>query len=176
MRRATLAAVLIAAATLTGACSSSDADQRVGASPASEQSGLVPTSQQFDRPFPIGAENWDATVTLSNLRIVPSSMYSDIVIAVDVRAVQSAGQPVLGPEDFSAYDPAGARFEQIENPAGVIDDPLVPSVMATAGEQIQGTVAWTVPRGTRIGRIEMTSPRTIGSITVTRQPSDPTDS
>ena len=95
MRRATLAAVVLAAATLTGACSSSDADQRVGAAPTSEQSGPVPTSQQFDRPFPVGAENWDATVTLSNLRIVPSSMYTDIVVAVDVRAVQSAGQPVL---------------------------------------------------------------------------------
>lgn len=176
MRRATLAAVFIAAATLTGACSSSDDDERAVATPAVDQSAPVPTSQQFDRPFAVGDENWDATVTLSDLRIVPSSVYSDTVLAVDVRAVQSAGQPALGPADFSAYDPAGKPFERIENPAGIVDDPLVPSVMAAPGEQIQGMVAWTMPRGARIGRIEMTTPRTIGSITVTRQPTDPTES
>lgn len=176
MRRATLAAVLAAVATLTGACSTSDADERGVAAPAADHSAPVPMSQQFDQPFPVGGENWDATVTVSNLRIVPGSVYSDTVVAVDVRAVQSAGQPALGPAEFSAYDPAGKEFERIENPAGVVDDPLVPSVMATPGEEIQGMVAWTMPPGARIGRIEMATPRTIGSITVTRQPADPTES
>lgn len=176
MRRATLVAVLTAAATLTGACSTSEANDRGVAPPVAEQSAPVPTSQQFDRPFPVAGENWDATVTLSNLRIVPSSVYSDTVVAVDVRAVQSAGQPTLAPAEFSAYDPTGKQFERIEKPAGIVDDPLVPSVMAAPGEQIEGTVAWTMPRGARIGRIEMATPRTIGSITVTRQPADPTAS
>lgn len=176
MRRATLAAVLITAGTLTGACSSSEADERGVALPSADQTGPVPTSQQFDRPFPVAGEDWDATVTLSDLRIVPSSTYSDTVVAVDVRAVQSAGQPALGPADFTAYDPAGKEFERIENPAGIVNDPLVPSVMAAPGEQIEGMVVWTMPSGARIGRIEMTTPRTIGSITVTRQPADPTGS
>lgn len=176
MRRATLAAVLLSAATLTGACSTSDADERGTAAPAVDQSAPVPTSQQFDHPFPVGGEDWDATVTVSNLRIVPGSVFSDTVVAVDVRVVQSAGQPALGPAEFAAYDPAGREFERIENPAGIVDDPLVPSVMATPGEEIRGMVAWTMPRGARIGRIEMATPRTIGSITITRQPADPTAS
>lgn len=99
-------------------------------------------------------------------------MYSDDVMVVDVRAVQASGQPELGPADISAFDPAGRPFERIENPAGTVEDPLVPSVLGFPGEEITGMVAWTKPRGARIGRIDVVAPRTIGSITVTRQPDD----
>lgn len=177
MRRATLAAVVTAATvTVTSACSSplfGDADRGV-AVPTAAPAGPVPSSQQFDRPFPVSGETWDATVTVSGIRIISSPAYTDPVLVVDVRAVQSSGQPELGPADLAAFDPAGRPFERIENPAGTVEDPLVPSVMSTPGEEIRGMVAWTVPRGTRIGRIDVTTPETVGSITVTRQPPDPT--
>lgn len=178
MRRAALLATITAATVLTGACSSllGDDDRRGVPAPASAPSGPVPTSQQFDRPFPVSADTWDATVTVSNLRLVQTYSYPDPVLVVDVRAVQSAGQPELGPEDLHAYDPSGRPFERIDDPAGVVPDPLVPSRMTTPGQEIRGMVAWTVPPGTRVGRIELTAPSTIGSITVTRQPVDPTQS
>lgn len=176
MRRAAFAALLTATTVLSGACTSlpfGTDDQRTMPPPTAAQDGPVATSRQFDQPFPVAGDTWDATLTLSNLRIVPASAYTDTVLAVDVRAVQSAGQPELGPADISAYSPSGTRFEQIENPAGIVADPLVPSVMTSPGEQIQGMVAWTMPRGQRIGRIEVSSPRTLASVTVTRQPVDP---
>lgn len=176
MRRAALTVVLTAVTALSGACADlpfgSD-DGRTMPPPASSQDGPVATSHQFDKPFPVAGDSWDATVTLSDLRIIPSSTYTDTVLAVDVRAVQSAGQPELGPDDLAAYSPSGARFERIQSPAGLVADPLVPSVMSSPGEQIQGMVAWTMPPGERIGRIEVASPRTLASITVTRQPVDP---
>src|SRR5690606_37897609 len=107
------------------------------------------------------------------LRIVPSSAYEGTVLAVDVRAVQSAGQPELGPDDITAYSPSGTKFDRIQSPAGLVADPLVPSVMTSPGQTIQGMVAWTMPSGDRIGRIDVASPRTLASITVTRQPVDP---
>lgn len=177
MRRAALVAVVTAATMLTSACSLfGDGERRGVPAPAAAPSGPLPTSQQFDRPFPVSAENWDATVTVSNLRFVQSYSYRDPVLVVDVRAVQSAGQPEIGPEDLTAYDPSGRPFERIADPSGAVPDPLVPSVMTTPGQEINGMVAWTVPRGERVGRIELTSPSTIGSITVTRQPVDPTPS
>lgn len=178
MRRAVLAAAVVAAAVFTPACSSVFGDDdAVGVpSPTTDSVGPLPSSQQFDRPFPVGGESWDATVTLSNLRIVPSGLYTDAVVVVDVRAVQASGQPELGPADFSAFSPAGRAFERIENPSGTVDDPLVPSVLGFPGEEIRGMVAWQMPRGERIGRIEVVTPRTIGSVTVTRQPVDPSAS
>lgn len=177
MRRAVLATVIVAVAVSTPGCSLFDDDEPRGVPvPSAQDSGPIPSSQRFDSPFPVAGEAWDATVTLSNLRIVPSTVYSDAVVAVDVRAVQSSGQPELGPADISAFDPAGRPYERIENPAGTVEDPLVPSVLGFPGEEITGMVAWTMPRGERIGRIEVVAPRTIGSITVTRQPIDPTES
>lgn len=179
MRRAALAAVVTAATVLTSACSPSllgDDDERGVPVPTAEPAGPLPSSQQFDRPFPVSGDLWDATVTVSNPRIVSSSAYSDAVLVVDVRAVQSSGQPEVSPADFSAFDPSGRPFVRIENPAGTVEDPLVPSVMSAPGQEIRGMVAWTVPRGVRIGRIDLTTPGTIASITVTRQPEDPTRS
>ncbi|MBB1023859.1 MULTISPECIES: hypothetical protein [unclassified Dietzia] len=177
MRRAVLAAVIVSAAVSAPACSPASLfgdDDTVGVPvQTGEQSGPLPSSQQFDRPFPVAGDAWDATLTLSDLRIVPSTVYSDAVVVVDVRVVQASGQPELGPEDFSAFDPAGRPFERIENPTGTIEDPLVPSVLSFPGEEIRGMVAWTMPRGHRIGRIDVVTPRTIGSVTVTRQPEDP---
>ena len=178
MRRAALAAVVTAATVLTSACSPSllgDDDTAVPV-PTTEPAGPLPSSQQFDRPFPISGDLWDATVTVSNLRIVQSSSYTDPVLVVDVRAVQSSGQPEIGPADFSAFDPSGRPFDRIASPAGTVEDPLVPSVMASPGQEIRGMVAWTVPRGVRVGRVDVTTPGTIGSITVIRQPADPTQS
>src|SRR5690606_14552271 len=106
MRRAALAAVVTAATVLTSACSPSllgDDDRGVPV-PTAEPTGPLPSSPQFDRPFPVSGDLWDATVTVSNLRLVPSSASSDAVLVVDVRAVQSSGQPQLGPADFSAFD------------------------------------------------------------------------
>lgn len=179
MRRAALAAVVTAATVLTSACSPSllgDDDERGVPVPTAEPAGPLPSSQQFDRPFPVSGDMWDATVTVSNPRIEPSSAYSDAVLVVDVRAVQSSGQPEVGPADFAAFDPSGRPFVRIDNPAGTVEDPLVPSVMSAPGQEIRGMVAWTVPRGVRIGRIDLTTPGTIASITVTRQPEDPTRS
>lgn len=176
MRRAAFAVILMATTALSGACTSlqsSSDEPHTTPPPASPQGGPVPTSRQFDHPFPVAGDSWDATITLSNLRIVPSSAYADTVLAVDVRAVQSAGQPELGPDDISAYSPSGAQFERIASPAGLVADPLVASVMTSPGEEIQGMVAWAMAPGERIGRIDVTSPRTLASITVTRQPVDP---
>lgn len=174
MRRVALAAALMATIAVSGACSSSDSDERrTLPATANADTGPVPTSQQFDRPFPVAGDDWDATVTLSNLRIVPTSAYADTVFAVDVRAVQSAGQPEIGPASLSAYSPTGVEYELIENPAGIVNDPLVPSVMTMPGEQIQGMVAWKMAGGDRIGRLEVASPRTLASVTVTLQPADP---
>ncbi|MDX2355319.1 hypothetical protein [Dietzia sp. PP-33] len=178
MRRAALAAVIVAATASAPACSPASlfsGDDTTGVPvPTAQPSGPLPSSQQFDRPFPVAGEDWVATVTLSNLRIVPSTTYSDAVVAVDVRAVQASGRPALGPGDISAFDPSGRPFEQIGNPAGIVEDPLVPSVLDYPGEEIRGMVAWTMPRGQRIGRVDLVAPGTIGSITVTRQPADPT--
>ncbi len=179
MRRAVLAAAVAAAAVFTTACSSTGGDDpgSIGVpAPATGTTGPLPSSQQFDRPFPVAGESWDATVTLSNLRIVPSGQYTDAVVVVDVRAVQASGQPALGPEDFSAFDPSGRAFQRIDSPRGTVDDPLVPSVLNSPGEELRGMVAWQLPRGERIGRIDVVAPRTIGSVTVTRQPVDPTAS
>lgn len=178
MRRAVLAAAVAAAAVFTPGCSSvfGDDDAIGVPAPTTGSTGPLPSSQQFDRPFPIAGDTWDATVTLSNLRIVPSGENTEAVVVVDVRAVQASGQPVLGPAEFSAFDPSGRAFQRIENPAGTIDDPLVPSVLGFPGEEIRGMVAWQMPRGERIGRIDVVTPRTIGSVTVTRQPADPTAS
>lgn len=177
MRRAALAAVVAVVATATTACSSLPGfgdEEPVGPAITTEaDSGPVPTSQQFDRPFPVSGDGWDATVTMSNLRIITSYVYTDAVVVVDVRAVQAAGQPVIDPGDFRAFDPAGRQFERIEYPKGTVDDPLIRSQLANPGEEVQGMVAWTMPRGTRIGRIDLVTPGTIGSVTVTRQPVDP---
>lgn len=176
MRRAALAVTITAVTALSGACASLPfgSEERHTMPPsAPTPAGPVATSQQFDNPFPVSGDAWDATVTLSDLRVVPSSTYTDTVLAVDLRAVQSAGQPELGPDDVSAYSPSGMKFERIQSPAGLVADPLVPTVMTAPGQQIQGMVAWTMPPGDRIGRIEVASPRTLASITVTRQPVDP---
>lgn len=172
MRRAAPAAVIVALALSLAACSSEDEGPGT-AVPTTTDSGPVATSQQFDRPFPVTGDGWDATVTVSNLRIVPSSVYSDTVVAVDVRAVQASGQPVIEPSDLRAFDPSGRQLERIDNPAGTVEDPLIRSVMATPGEEVRGMVAWTMPPGSRVGRIELVTPGTIGSLTVTRQPADP---
>ena len=175
MRRAALAVTLTAVTVASGACASLPfgSDEGRTVPPAATPTGPVATSQQFDQPFPVAGDSWGATVTLSNLRIVPSSAYEDTVLAVDVRAVQSAGQPELGPDDISAYSPSGTKFDRIQSPAGLVADPLVPTVMTSPGQSIQGMVAWTMPAGDRIGRIDVSSPRTLASITVTRQPVDP---
>ena len=171
MRRVAIAAMLTVTMAVVGACSGSN--ERRTAPPATAAAGPVPTTQQFDRPFPVAGESWDATVTVSNLRIVPASAYADTILALDVRAVQSAGQPEIGPAAITAYSPSGAPYELIKSPAGLVSDPLVPSVMNSPGEELQGMVAWRMPEGGRIGRIEVTTPRTLASITVTRQPVDP---
>lgn len=171
MRRVAIAAMLTATMAVTGACS--DSDQRRTAPPATTASGPVATTQQFDRAFPVSGENWDATVTLSNLRIVPTSAYADTVFALDVRVVQSAGQPEFGPDSISAYAPSGDEYVLIESPAGLVNDPLVPSVLTSPGQEIQGMVAWRMPEGARIGRVEVTTPGTKASVTVTLQPVDP---
>lgn len=171
MRRVAIAAMLTATMAVTGACS--DSDQRRTAPTATAASGPVATTQQFDRAFPVSGEGWDATVTLSNLRIVPTSAYADTVFALDVRAVQSAGQPEISPGSISAYAPSGDEYERIESPAGLVNDPLVPSVLTSSGQEIKGMVAWRMPDGARIGRIEVATPETTASITVTLQPVDP---
>lgn len=176
MSRAVLLTVLTVATVSLSACSSSvfgDDSPRATAEPTATTSGPVPSSQQFDRPFPVAGDAWNATVTLTNLRLDSARSGSDPVLVVDVRAVQSSGQPTIGPEDFTAFDPGGRPFERIENPAGTVADPLVPSVMTTPGQEIRGMVAWAVPRGARIGRIDMVTPETISSVIVTRQPADP---
>lgn len=176
MRRAALAAVIVAVTSSTTACSLLSApEETTGRTAVADdaQRGPVPTSQQFDRAFPVAGESWDATVTMSNLRIIPSSTYTDSVVAVDVRAVQAAGEPTIDPVDFRAYDPSGEEFERIENTGGTVDDPLIQTVMGSPGQEVRGTVAWTMRRGARIGRIDLTTPRTIASLTITRQPVDP---
>lgn len=177
MRRAVLVAVLASATAFTTACSSSslfgDDSARATAVPTANPAGPMPSSQQFDRPFPVAGEDWDATVTLSGLRIVPSSAHADRIVGVDVRAVQSSGQPEIGPADVTAFDPAGQPFGQIADPAGTVDDPLVPSVITSQGQAIEGMVAWAMPDGARIGRIDVVTPGTDVSVTVTRQPVDP---
>lgn len=171
MPRVAPAAVIVAVALSVAACSSDDGPGT--AVPTATASGPVATSQQFDRAFPVAGDGWDATVTLSGLRIVPTSAFVDSVLAVDVRAVQASGQPTLDPGDLRAFDPSGRQFERIESPGGTVPDPLVRSVMGSPGQEIRGTVAWKVPRGARIGRIDYVTSRTIGSVTVTRQPVDP---
>ena len=145
MRRAALAVTLTAVTVASGACASLPfgSDEGRTVPPAATPTGPVATSQQFDQPFPVAGDSWDATVTLSNLRIVPSSAYEGTVLAVDVRAVQSAGQPELGPDDISAYSPSGTKFDRIQSPAGLVADPLVPTVMTSPGDP--GMVAWTIP-------------------------------
>ncbi|HJC30458.1 MAG TPA: hypothetical protein H9759_13860 [Candidatus Dietzia intestinipullorum] len=175
MRRVVVAAVIATATVTLSACSSSGEDSsRSGAPSTDAQAGPLVSSQQFDRPFPVSGEDWDATVTLSGLRFVPSGPASDRVVAVDVRAVQASGEPTIGPGDITAFDPSGSPFERIENPAGTVDDPLVDTVMSAPGQEIRGTVAWTMPDGGRIGRIEVAAPQNIGSVIVTRQPDAPT--
>lgn len=177
MRPAALPAALTMAAVLCAACSPGAVlgdDEPVGVPvPSTAAVALIPSSQQLDRPFPISGESWDATVTLTGLRFVPSPEPSQTVVAVDVRAVQSSGRPELGPADFAAYDPSGTPLTRIDSPAGIVVDPLVPSVLDSPGQELRGTVAWTMPRGSRIGRVELASPRAIGSVIVTRQPVDP---
>lgn len=175
MRRVVFTAVIAAISVSASACSSpvfGDDTSRPTATPT-HTDGPLPTSQQFDRPFPISGEAWDATVTLSDLRIVPSSTHSDRVVAVNVRAVQSSGQPVIAPTDLTALDPAGEPFEQIRNPGGTLQDPLVETVMTSPGQEVRGMVAWTMPENARIGRIDMVTPGTVSSVIVTRQPVDP---
>lgn len=175
MRRVVLAVILTTTTAVSSACSSmpfgSDEDRPTQA-PASSDERPLPTSQQFDRPFPVAGESWDATVTLSNLRVVPASAYTDTVLAVDVRAVQSAGQPEIGPGALTAYSPSGVQFERIENPAGLVTDPLVPTVMTSPGQEVRGMVAWKMPATDRIGRLDISTPRTLASVTVTLQPVD----
>lgn len=171
MHRVAPAALFATVALTLTACGSDDTE--VSTVPTAAPAGPVATSQQLDRPFPVAGDGWDATVTLSGLRIVPSSVYIDSVLAVDLRMVQASGQPVIDPGDLRAFDPAGRQFERIEYPAGTIPDPLIRSQMTSPGQEIRGTVAWKVPRGTRIGRIDLVTTGTIGSVTVTRQPVDP---
>lgn len=176
MRRALLAIFLTFTVVPLTACSSSmlnSDDTPAAASPTAADSGPLPSSQRFDQPFPVAGNAWDATVTLSGLRIVSSQSGPDQVVAVDVRAVQSSGEPEIGPEAFSAFAPAGDPLERLESPGGTVTDPLVPSVMSSPGEEISGTVAWTLPQGTRIGRIDVVTSGTISSVIVTRQPVDP---
>lgn len=175
MRRALLAIVLTAVTVPLTACSSSlfgDDTTPAISEPSANASGPLPTSQRFDQPFPVSGDAWDATVTLSDLRIISSG--SDPLVVVNVRAVQSAGEPAIGPENFTAFNPAGKPLQRLESPAGTVPDPLVPSVMTAPGEEITGMVAWTLPRGVRIGRIDMVTPGTISSVIVTRQPNDST--
>lgn len=174
MRRALLAIVLTAVTVPLTACSSSlfgDDSTRAISEPSAQEAGPLPTSQRFDQAFPVSGDAWDATVTLSNLRIISSG--SDPLVAVDIRAVQSAGEPTIGPENFTAFNPAGKPLTRLESSAGAVPDPLVPSVMTAPGEEITGMIAWTLPPGMRIGRIDMVTPGTISSVIVTRQPVDP---
>lgn len=175
MRRVVVAAVIATATMPLTGCSSSigDDSSRVTASPTGDPAGPLPSSQQFDRPFPVSGADWDATVTLSDPRIVPSSASSDRVVAVNVRVVQSAGEPTIGPGDFTAFDPAGRPFERLGNPAGTVDDPLVDSVLTAPGQEIRGMVAWTMPSGARVGRIDVVTPGTVSSVIITRQPDAP---
>ena len=102
MRRAALVATLTAVMVVSGACASLPfgSDEGRTVPPATTPSGPVATSRQFDQPFPVAGDSWDATVTLSNLRIVPSSAYEGTVLAVDVRAVQE----VLGHDHLNTTE------------------------------------------------------------------------
>lgn len=140
---------------------------------AVEHEGLVPVSREFDAPFDVSFDGGSGTVTLTAPRIVQNWVHDEAVVVVDVRVVQSAGEPLVVPEMFNAFDPAGAMFERAPGGTGNVNDPLVETRASSPGEEITGQVAWLVPRGERIGRVDVAAPGTLAMLTVVRQPEDP---
>lgn len=135
--------------------------------------GLVPVSREFDAPFDVSFDGGAGTVTLTAPRIVQNWVHDEAVVVVDVRVVQSAGEPLITPDLFNAFDPGGRMFERAPNPTGNVTDPLVETRATSPGQEISGQVAWLMPRGDRIGRVDVAAPGTLAMLTVVRQPEDP---
>ena len=169
MRRVVLAAVLASLALTVVACGDEGHTEAV---PSTTQ-GPMPTTHVFDQPFAVSPDGGEATITLSGLRVTTSSAYKDDLLVVDLRAVQSAGAPSINPADVHAFDPGGDELERLEYPKGTVPDPLVQSTLQAPAQEVRGMVAWKLPQGMRVGRIDYRTPRSVASLTVVRQPTDP---
>ena len=177
MRRIAVALVFASLACSISACSPArvlQGDSTADAPPPIAQpTGPMAMSRVFDQPFPYATDTGQATLTLSAVRMESSYVFEDHVLVIDVRAVQAEGQPSLDPEFFHAFDPSGEEFERLDPSEGVVDNPLVPTAMQSPGQEVTGMVAWKMPLGARVGRIDVRVASGVYSLIVTRQPVDP---
>lgn len=177
MRRIAVALVSASLACTTAACSPARVltgdDTAESSATIAEPTGQMAMSRVFDQPFPYATDTGQATMTVSAVRMETSYVYEDHILVVDVRAVQAEGQPSLDPGFLHAYDPGGEEFTRLDPSDGVVDNPLVPTVMQAPGQEVVGMVAWKMPLGARIGRIDVTVASGVYSLIVTRQPIDP---
>lgn len=178
MRRTAVVALAVCAALGASACSPAKiiaGDQTSPAGATAAPTVALPSSRLFDQAFPWAADGGEATITVSPPRMVTSYTHKDHVVVVDLRAVQASGAPVVDPATVHAYDPGGEEFPRIEYPKGTVDDPLIRTTLQSPGQEVRGTIAWTMPYGSRIGRVDVVSGTEIDSLTVTVQPVDPED-
>lgn len=172
--RQKVAACAVALLALTTAACGSDDDQRIYTTPANE---VVPSSGTFGQEINASVGDGSMRLRINELRLETNSnaRVPENIAIVDVVATADFGSPFVEPDQFHVFAPDGTEFERMENPEQFLADPLVRTDMAQPGQEVTGSVAFVVPSGIRIGRLDFVSDSATVSFTVVRQPVNPAD-
>lgn len=173
MRRVLAACgVVVMMVPMVAACSQEE--ERIYTADANE---VVPSSGYFGQPSSVTVGNGSMQLTISELRLETNSnatVPENIAIA-DVTAVSEFGEAFIEPEQIHIYASDGVEFKQMESPETFLANPLVRTDLVSPGQEATGSVAFVVPSGIRIGRLDFVSGESTVSFTVVRQPVNPTD-
>lgn len=155
------------------ACSSND-KQHIYTKDADE---VVPSSGYFGQPNSVTVGTGSMQVTISELRLETNSNATvpESIAIADITAVAEFGETFIEPEQVHVYASDGEEFQRMENPESFLANPLVRTDLNTPGQEARGSVAFVVPSGIRIGRVDFISGESTVSFTVVRQPINPAD-
>lgn len=158
---------------LASACGGSD-EERLAAPP----DAVMPQSANFAEPHSVPVGNGSLSLFVQPLRLETNSGGSEPqeVLIADVGASAEFGQPYLDPEQFHAYASDGMEFERLEDPESFLGNPLERTDINEPGETVEGSVGFIVPPGSRIGRLDFSTPESTLSYTVVLQPVNPASS
>lgn len=168
MRRVVAAIAAAVLAMATAACGSNN-EQKIYTTDASE---VVPSSGTFGQPITtsVGSGSLQLLVQPLRLETNDNAQVPEEIAIVDVVATADFGSTFIDPTQFHVYAPDGTEFAPMESPELFLANPLVRTDLTQAGQQVTGSVAFVVPGGIRIGRLDFISDSATVSFTVVRQP------
>ena len=155
---------------LASACGGND-EERLAAPP----DAVMPQSANFAEPHSVPVGNGSLSLIVQPLRLETNSSGSEPqeILIADVGASAEFGQPYLDPEQFHAFASDGQEFQRMENPESFLGNPLQRTDITEPGETVEGSVGFIVPPGSRIGRLDFSTPESTLSYTVVLQPVNP---